>query len=272
MKLLVLLSVLGLAVGCGTDASYTRTLASEEETEQTKEGNRTLKIAGVVAGLALGCVIAGVVKKKCISFAKKVAQNVEDVRTTKSVGPSKKVAPEPSEVSGVKPKQDGEPDLEDTKKTAKDSEGDEVKSSASSESSPDKKRLSEHLEEAGIQVSSATFDKLQKNMEDGSVFISQRQLRMLIEAGKDVLTKKKVDALNLAYHKGYNLIGDHYEKALARAEEIGGERWFENNNLLIAIQQLIDEGIFTDEIAKKVKNMAFDEWIPIKDHLTEMFK
>lgn len=120
MKFFTLLLALGLATGCGTDASYTRTLASEEEREQTKEGNRALKIAGIAAGVALGCVIAGVVKNKCIPFAKKVARKVEDGTTTKSVGPSKRTAPEPSEVSGVKSKQDDGLDLDNVQKKMDD--------------------------------------------------------------------------------------------------------------------------------------------------------
>ena len=373
MKLLVLLSVLGLAVGCGTDVNHTRTLASEEETEQTKKGNRALKIAGITAGVALaGCVIVGVVKKKCIPFAKKVAQNVEDAKTSKSADPSKKVASESAGVSGAKPKQgeepdldnvqkeakasegdevkssassesssssakpkqddepdldnvqketkdsevkeqevqttaesssssakpkqDDEPDLEDTQKTAKDSEGDEVKSSASGESSPVEKTLSDSeegvkatspssgapkdlgqmlkaMEEAGIPVSFETFEKLRKNMEDGSVFISPSQLIALFRVGRGVLTETNKRSLDEAREKGFNMIRTLYDKFTDRAIEIASEAdanyrevTFAQHHL--AIQQLVEEGIFTDEIVKKVRTAYFDEWQPV----TEIFK
>ena len=129
------------------------------------------------------------------------------------------------------------------------------------------------MEEAGIPVSFETFEKLRKNMEDGSVFISHSQLIALFRVGRGVLTETNKRSLDEAREKGFNMIRTLYDKSTDRAIEIASEAdanyrevTFAQHHL--AIQQLVEEGIFTDEIAKKVRTAYFDEWQPV----TEIFK
>ena len=308
MKAIVLLSVLGLAASCGrTTTSYTRALASEEQPEQTEKGKRNLKIAAVVAGAAVaGCVIVGLAKKKCIPFAKKVVGKVEDGVPTNPADSPKKATPKAAEgSSSAKPKQDDGLDPDKVERTVKDSEvkEQEVQTTAESSSAKPKqdddldlhnvqkttkdsevkrtqtlrrtsKGMIKELEEAEITVSVETFEKLRKNMEEGSVLIPRSQvIGLFSQLGGDLLTEKQMEALLDAYSKGFDLISKHYYKFTDRAREIaqapndkGLYPTAESYDL--AAQRLVEEGVFTDDVAKKVKLIYFDDW----QHISEIFK
>ena len=71
MKFVVILLLLGIISGCGTDTRYSHTLEAEQDKTGQTDTGKVAKIAGgVVAGaIVAACVVTGV-KKRCIPSVK----------------------------------------------------------------------------------------------------------------------------------------------------------------------------------------------------------
>lgn len=75
MKFVVILLLLGIISGCGTDTRYSQTLETEQDKTGQTDSSKVAKIAGgVVAGaIVTACIVTGV-KKRCIPFVKKITR------------------------------------------------------------------------------------------------------------------------------------------------------------------------------------------------------
>ena len=235
-------------------------------------------------------------KKKCIPFAKKVAQNVEGGTTPTFAGVSEAEVKEAVKDAfkkaqdNPKVKKAKKETIEAFEKFEKDIEefdaglakikelNDDIEARhnrlknrpkpkpreeifPSSGIPKDREEMIKAMDEAGIPISNVTFGKLIKNMGNGSVFIPNEQLDALLDSGGFWISHETRMSLNKAWMKSHHLIKEQISEVTRRSEGF-------LDNVPATIQQLVDEGIFTDEIAKKVTTQHSGEWLPV----TEIFK
>lgn len=86
MRFIGLLLAIGMVISCGTDTSYTRTLANEESPQQEtgKSSSKVLTITGVGVGVIVATCVAVNLKKRCVPFVKKITRIGENGKTKKT--------------------------------------------------------------------------------------------------------------------------------------------------------------------------------------------
>ena len=132
MRFVGLLLAIGMVVSCGTDTSYTRTLANEESPQQETgtSSSKVLTITGAGIGVVVAACVAANLKKRCIPFVKKIARIGENGKPRKAVdSPTREVPQEEldevlekaKKAEQRKPSSDSNP--KDTARTKPDSGG-----------------------------------------------------------------------------------------------------------------------------------------------------